>query len=134
MHTSQVEQENLATVRRGYEAFNAGDMGTLAAVFRDDVEWYGSDLGALRGTRRGKGDLFTLFGELQQETNGTFRSIGTAYAAAGDQVFVRAITTGVRNGKQLDTEDVLVFGLSGGLVTRVDVFPHDQKTYDAFFA
>ena len=53
--------ENAAIVRRGYEAFNAGDMKTLTEIFDEGAVWHTpgrSPLGRrLSGPRRG----FRLF-------------------------------------------------------------------------
>jgi ketosteroid isomerase-like protein len=60
-----------------------------------------------------------MFGQLGEETLGTFRASPGAFAAAGDDVFVQVLATGRRNGKSLESDEVMIFTLNDGKVTRV---------------
>ena len=54
-------QENIALVRRGYDAFSSGDMATLGQLFAEDAVWNSPGTGVIsgreRGARRHPGDL-----------------------------------------------------------------------------
>jgi uncharacterized protein len=134
MPTTDVEQENIALVRRGFEAFKAQDMATLSELFRQDATWRSAPTGVLGGDRTGQADIFTMFGILGQETRGEFKVVPTTFAASGDQVFVRASASGKRNGKSLESDEVLVFTVTDGQVQNVDFFMHNHQANADFWA
>ena len=45
-------QEDAAVVRRGYEAFNGGDLETLMGLFADDAVYHVGGSGGLAGDNR----------------------------------------------------------------------------------
>ncbi len=47
--------EDIAAVRRGYEAFNAADMNTLAELFDERACWHTPGRGSLAGDHKGPG-------------------------------------------------------------------------------
>jgi ketosteroid isomerase-like protein len=134
MPTTDVEQENIEAVRRGFAAFGAQDMGALTKLFREDATWGAEDTGVIGGDRKGRNDIFAMFGILGQETQGQFKVVPSTFAASGDQVFVRATATGTRNGKTLASDEVLVFTLADGQVRDVRFFMHDHKANADFWA
>jgi ketosteroid isomerase-like protein len=134
MPTTNVEQENIAAVRRGFEAFSAQDMGTLTQLFREDATWNAVPTGVLGATRTGRNDIFSMFAILGQETQGQFKVVPSTFAASGDQVFVRATATGTRNGKTIESDEVLVFTLVDGQVKSVQFFMFDHEANAAFWA
>ena len=134
MPATDVDQENIALVRRGFEAFGAQDMAALTKLFADDATWRSAPTGVLGGDRTGRNDIFTMFGILGQETRGDFKVVPHTFAASGDQVFVRATATGTRNGKSIESDEVLVFTLAGGQVRNVQFFMHDHEANAAFWA
>jgi ketosteroid isomerase-like protein len=134
MPTTDVEQENIAAVRRGFAAFQAQDMGALTELFREDATWGAEETGVIGGNKTGRNDIFAMFAMLGQETQGQFKVVPSAFAASGDQVFVRATATGTRNGKTLDSDQVLVFTLENGQVRDVRFFMHDYPANADFWA
>jgi ketosteroid isomerase-like protein len=53
--------ENAAIIRRGYEAFNSGDMNTLTELFDESASWHTPGRGSLAGYHQGReGDLCLL--------------------------------------------------------------------------
>ena len=51
------EQENKEVVKRGYEAFAAGDIQTVMSLFDDDIEWVQPGDSTVSGTFHGKTEL-----------------------------------------------------------------------------
>ena len=47
------ETQNIAAVRRGYEAFAKGDIETLKGLFTADANWHSLRAGVLAGNYRG---------------------------------------------------------------------------------
>ena len=66
--------ENAAIVRRGYEAFNSGDMDTLTELFDESAVWRTPGRSSLAGDHEGREAAFAYFGRLGQETGGTFKA------------------------------------------------------------
>jgi ketosteroid isomerase-like protein len=60
--TEYAEQEtNVELVKKGYEAFTAGDVETVMSLFDDDIEWSNRVI-AISGTYRGKAELLDYLG------------------------------------------------------------------------
>jgi uncharacterized protein len=134
MATTQVEQDNVTRVRRGFEAFSAGDMAALTELFAADATWHGPTTGVIEGDHIGRDNIFTMFGQLGTETSGTFRSSPGTFAASGDRVFVQVMATGQRKGKALESDDVLVFTLTDGKVTKVRFYISDFQANADFWS
>ena len=129
-----VEQTNIELVRRGFEAFKAGDGAALTAMFAPDAQWIGPRTGVLAGTYRDRNELFAMFQQLGEETQGTFQAAPSTFAASGDTVFVRTAASGQRKGKTLDSDEVLVFTIADGQVKKVTFFLNDFATNDEFWS
>ena len=65
--------QNAALVRRGYEAFNVGDLATLTELLSEDVTFYQPGASPVSGDHRGRDEVLAYFGELQARSGGTFR-------------------------------------------------------------
>lgn len=87
----------------------------------------------LAGNYRGRDQILAWFGQLQQETDGTFRPTPTAFAATEDRVFVQTVATGARKGKSLKSDQVLVISIAGGEIVAVEEYFHDYAGYVAFW-
>jgi ketosteroid isomerase-like protein len=134
MPTTDVEQENIAAVQRGFQAFGAQDMAALTELFEPNATWGSVPTGVIGGDRNGRDDIFAMFATLGQETRGNFKVVPSTFAASGDQVFVRCTATGTRNGQTLDSDEVLVFTLADGKVRDVRFFMHDYPANAGFWA
>src|ERR1700735_4318115 len=88
--TGATETQNIAVVRRGYEAFAKGDIETLKGLFTADANWHALAAGVLPGNYRGAQAILGFFGQLAHETDGTMRVEPLTMAASGDHVFVFA--------------------------------------------
>ena len=133
MPTTDVQQENISIVRRGFEAFANADMAALTTLFHPKATWHAMPAGVLGGTRTGRDDIFTMFALTAQETGGDFHVHPKTFAAAGDDVFVRVTASGKRNGKFLDSDEVILFTLSEGTVRDVRMYMHDHPANEAFW-
>jgi uncharacterized protein len=132
--TTRIEQDNIALIRRGYEAFGAGDMATLTTLFAPDARWRMAAVGILTGDYTGREAIFGYFAQLQREAGGTFRVQPEAMAASGDRVFVQETITAQRNGRTLEDNDVLVFTIANGQVREVRQFAGNHPAAAQFWA
>ncbi len=120
--------ENVAIMRRAYEAFNTGDLDTVAETFDESVVWHLPGRSSMADDYEGRDATLKYFGKLAQETGGTFRAELQHLAADGDSRVVGIQrSTADRGGKRLDVADCIVFELKDGRVT--DGREHFENLY-----
>jgi len=134
MATVRVEHDNVALVRRGFEAFGTGDMAALAELFHPDATWHAAPTGVLTGDYRGRDAIFASFAQLHGETGGTFESVPTLMASADGRVFVHANVSGRRKGRTLSSDEVIIFTLVDGTVRDVRIYVGDHDAQVAFWS
>jgi uncharacterized protein len=127
--------ENADLIRRGYEAFNSSDMETLTEIFDESVSWHTPGRSSLAGDHEGREATFAYFGQLGEQTGGTFRA-ELRFVTADDEGQVVGIhhNSGERNGKQLDVDIALVFELKDGKVVDGREYFHDLYAWDEFWS
>jgi ketosteroid isomerase-like protein len=59
---SGVESQNIAVIRRGYEAFAKGDIATLKTLYTPNAVWRSVPTGILPGTYKGAQAILEFFG------------------------------------------------------------------------
>ena len=128
-------QENADVVRRGYEAFNSADMETLAELFDEGASWHTPGRGSLAGDHVGRDAAFAYFGQLGEQTGGTFKAEMRS-VTADDQGTVVGVhhNSGERNGKQLDVDVCIVFELKDGQIVDGREHFHDLYAWDEFWS
>jgi ketosteroid isomerase-like protein len=132
--TAANEAQNIAIVRRGYDAFAKGDIATLKTLFAPNATWHSVRTGILSGNYRGVQAILEFFGRLAHETDETVRAELQTTAASGDHVFALHRNVGKRKGKTLDDKSVLLFKLDKGVVTEVAEFRFDQPAEAQFWS
>jgi len=125
--------DNAALIRRGYEAFNTGDLATLTELFREDSFAHQSGSSSLSGDYRGRDEVFGFFGLLAERSGGTFRAELERLFASDRRVVTIHHATASREGATLETHTALVFELADGKVAGFDAIQEDQLAWDAFF-
>ncbi|MFL5780799.1 MAG: nuclear transport factor 2 family protein [Thermoleophilaceae bacterium] len=84
---------------------------------------------------QGRNATLTYFGQLAQETGGTFRAELQQLAADGDNRVVGIQrSTGDRDGKHLDVDNCIVFQLKDGRVTDGREHFEDLYAWDDFWS
>lgn len=115
------DQNAEAVVRKGYEAFQTGDMETLGNLFADDIEWLSPKVeGAPYSTNiRGRQRVLEFF-QLLNETEEILLFETDEFIASGNRVAVigrmrsRVRATGGLN----ESPFIHVFTVDDGRVTR----------------
>lgn len=105
-------QENIATAKRGYAAFAAGDGAAAMADMADDIEWITPGNSAISGTVRGKqalGEHWAKFAEKGLTVTPQY------WFADGDRVVV-LVQTSYAGEAGADAADVLTFNADGKLI------------------
>ena len=127
--------ENLAIVRRGYEAFNKGDLETLTEIFDEDAAWHLPGRSSLAGDHEGRDAAFAYFARLGQESGGTFQAeVQALIADDADRVVGIQRSTAERDGKRLDVGDCIVFRLKDGRVIDGRDHIDDLYAWDEFWS
>lgn len=127
--------ENAAIVRRGYEAFNSGDMETLTGLFDENATWHTPGRSPIAGDHEGREAAFAQFGRYGGDTGGTFKA-ELQYLLEDDDGRVVGVhhNSAERDGKHLDVDCCLVFELKDGRVTDGREFFYDLNAWDEFWS
>lgn len=129
------EHPHAALIRRGYEAFSAGDMDTLASLMTSDVTHHVPGTHPLSGDHKGIKAVLDYYGQLATQTNGTLRVElqNLLVDGRGHVVSVTRISA-EREGRKLDQTDSIVFRIVGDKVTDLDECVEDIDATNEFFA
>lgn len=125
--------ENAELVRRGYEAFSAGDMATLSEIFAEDAVWHAAGSGVLSGTKQGRDAVLAYFGELGSRSQGSFDVTVTDIIGGERHTVALQHTHAEGNGKTLDSDGALSFEVRDGKIVSGREFFDDTAEADAFW-
>ena len=127
--------DNVAVMQRAYDAFNRADLDTLVEIFDESIVWHLPGKSKYADDYQGRDATLAYFGQLGQETEGTFRAeLQTLLADDEDRVVGIQRSTGDRGGKHLDVLDCIVFQLRDGRVTDGREHFHDLYAWDEFWS
>ena len=127
--------ENAAIMRRAYEAFNTGDIDTLKEIFDESIVWHLPGRSSMANDYKSRDATLAYFGQIAQETGGTFRAeLERLLADDDDRVVGIQRSTGDRNGKHLDVGNCIVFQLKDGRVIDGREHFHDLYAWDEFWS
>lgn len=125
---------NETFLRKGYEAFAKGDLDTLRTMFSHDIVWHVGGHGPLSGSYKGTDEVFGLFGELVQRSEGTFKNSVHDILANDEHAIALTTAHAQREGKSMHSEGVGVFHVKNGKVTEAWLWAQDQRAVDEFWA
>jgi uncharacterized protein len=127
--------ENSAIVRRGYEAFNTGDLKALTELFGEDVSWHTPGRSPLAGDLVGREAVFARLGRYLAETGGTFRAdLKRLLTDEDGRVIGIHHSVAERDGKHLDVYGGIVFELEGGRIVDGREHVYDLRAWDEFWS
>ncbi|MCX6499637.1 MAG: nuclear transport factor 2 family protein [Arthrobacter sp.] len=125
--------ENVDLVRRGYEAFNTGDMASLSEMFAEDAVWHAAGGGVLSGTKKGRDAILAFFGELGARTQGRFQA-NLKDIVGGENYTVAIQQTQATSGdKTLDVGTIITFVVRDGKITEGREYFEDTGKFDDFW-
>lgn len=127
------DHPNVDLMRSGFEAFAAGDMATLDALFDDDAVWHVGGRNRFSGDYEGKAAIFQYFAESVQAQDSFSQDIHALFA--DDEHGVALVKAhGSRGGKHLESDAVLVFHLEDGKATEVWIAAVDPYALDEYWS
>ena len=110
-----MSDQNIEIVKRGYEAFSAGDVETVMSLMDDNIEWVQPGESTISGTYHGKGE----FGQYLQLMAAKATEVKPQrFIADGDMVVVLTdVTAGTESGQDAD-----VFTVRDGKIVRAQIY------------
>lgn len=125
---------NAALVQKGFDAFAAGDLGTLDGLFADTAVWHVAGRGPHSGDYAGKEAIFGYFGRLMEESDGTFHNDVIDILGASERAVALTTIHAERAGKHLDADGVVSFTIADDHVTEAWSGVFDQYAVDEFWS
>ena len=127
--------KNAEVVRRGYQAFNTGDMKTLTELFDESASWHTPGRSPIAGDHKGREAAFAQFGRYGGETGGTFRAtLQNVFTSEDGRVIGVHHNTAERNGKHLDVWCCLAFEVKDGRITDGREYFYNLQAWDEFWS
>jgi len=127
-----MSEKNVETLRRGFAAFNRGDLDEAASIFHVDAEWV-PYLGTLAGkTHRGREAIVRMWADMNLHLSGLHMEL-EEFIDAGEiiVVVVDATAAGTESGAEVRDRWAQVWSFSEGLVRRVEPFPSREEALEA---
>jgi uncharacterized protein len=128
-----VAHPNEDLLRRGYDAFSAGDIDTVLSVFADNIAWHNPGSSQIAGDYHGHQEVLGFFGQLTELSGGTFRVDMHDLLANDVHGAVLVTVSGERDDQRLEAREVHVWHLADGKATEFWAFAEDQPAVDKFF-
>jgi ketosteroid isomerase-like protein len=129
------ENADMLLVRKGFAAFNTGDIDTLRSVIAPDAVQHVPGKSLISGTYRGIDNILGYYGKLAELTDGTLRAHLLEVHGDG-QGHVVAIFQGVgtRNSVTRVDRQSLFFTIDKGQAVDIVELHADLPGSDAFFS
>jgi len=128
----EVAKRNEEMARKGYKAFEEGDVETVMQIFADDIVWHVPGKSSLAGTYRGKQQVMEMLGKYMALYDSQETELHDLLAS--DEHTVALINVKLtRGGKTLDAKAVDVMHPdSEGRLKEFWRFGEDQAAFDEF--
>jgi ketosteroid isomerase-like protein len=129
------DDKYMTLVRRGYEAFNSGDMDTLRSILAHDVVQHVPGTSELAGSYKGIDAVLGYYGKLAEVTDGRFRAyLIDVFGDSQGHVTALHQTVATRNGVTRVSRGTILFTFLGDRATDLLEMHEDLPGDDAFFA
>ena len=129
------DDKYMTLVRRGYDAFNRGDMETLRTILARDCVQHVPGTGLVAGTYKGLDAVLGYYAKLAELTDGTFRAhlIDVFGDGQGHVTSLHQISA-VRNGDTRTSRGTILFTFLGDKATDLAQMHADLPGDDAFLS
>ena len=129
------EHPHAQLVRKGYEAFQRGDMDTLRSMMTSDATNHVPGSHQLSGDFKGIDAVLGYYGKLYEATGGTFKvELRTLLVDGRGHVVSLHRFTARRGDKQIDATGGIVFRIVGDKISDLDECVEDMDVGNAFWS
>jgi ketosteroid isomerase-like protein len=129
------DHPNEQLVRKGYDAFLAGDMEALGKLMTPDVVHSVPGDNPTAGEHKGQDEVFAMYGLLFELSDGSLEvDLQEVTAKGDDRVVAKHRAQAKRGDKTLDVVETLEFTIENGKITRLDETTSDQAAEDKFWS
>ncbi len=126
---------NIAALRKGYEAFQTGNLDLLRnELFDKDIVWHNPGHTETSGDHRGVDAVIATFVRQFELTDGTFNVEVHDILGSDDHGVALVTVRGQRSGKSLEQPYAHVCHFRGGRLVESWILDFDPYTVDEFFA
>jgi hypothetical protein len=125
---------NVERLRKGYDAFNTGDLDALKDLFTQDVVAHEPGKNPFAGDYKGQDEVFGLFGKYAELSGGTFKVEPHSILADDEHGAVLSFGSAQREGKILNVRSVEVFHFQGDKIAEYWSLIDDVYAYDEFWS
>jgi ketosteroid isomerase-like protein len=127
-----MSQENLDTLRGGYEAFGRGDLDAAFANFADDIVWRGpSELVPAGGTYHGRDEVRNQWLPEFTAHYQDFRQKPEQFIDAGEWIIVLGTGRFSIGGQEIKGSFAHIWKYAGGKVVEASFFADSARTLQA---
>jgi uncharacterized protein len=122
-----MSRENVELVRRGYEAWNAGDMAAVAEGCHPDVVWHHVEGWPEPGPSVGREAVIRAMQQMREAFDTQKFEPLAQFIDAGDRVLVKAVWRGIGQGPEVEMQFTHVFTVRDGkLIEGQTFFDHAE--------
>jgi uncharacterized protein len=125
--------ENSDALKRGYDAFNKGDIDTVMALFADDIRWEGPNTEGvpMAGVHEGKDAMKQAIGQIGESFE-EFRAIPDEMVEEGDTIVVLSHVEGkTKSGNDVKVPGVEIWRMRSGTAKRVQSLTETAEVKEA---
>ena len=116
-----MSQENVEVMRRGFEAWNAGDMDTLRELYDPDIIWRAPEGWPEPGPYVG-GEVMRQLEQLRETWDADSFELISDFIDVGDRVAVRFIWQGAGHCPESNIEATGVYTVRKGRIVDIEHF------------
>lgn len=124
----------VALLRGGYQAFAAGDIPAVLAIFDPAIAWHEPGRNPVSGDYKGHDEVVGFFGRLMEASGGTFHLDVHQIVPAGDGCLVLVTEHASRDGSEMSASAVHAWRFADGKFTEFSNHYSDQAAVDAFWS
>jgi len=133
--TKPQDDKYQALVRRGYAAFNIGDVATLSSLMAKDVVQRVPGTSVVAGDHKGIDAVLALYGQLAELTDGTVRAhLVDLHSDGHGHVVAVHVISGTRNGVTRASRGSILFTFLGEKISELHELRADITGDDAWMA
>ncbi|MDQ6856405.1 MAG: nuclear transport factor 2 family protein [Candidatus Dormibacteraeota bacterium] len=124
---------NIESLRRGYEAFQTGNLDLLRdEIFHPDIVWHSPGSNPISGDHRGADAVIASFVKQFELTDGTFKVELHDVLGSDDHAVALGRASGQRNGKSMDEPYAHVCHFRDGKLVEAWILDYDPSKTDEF--